>query len=333
MDWILPALALCLLLDAIVQLTFARVVVGHIEHRPRLRAVRLPADPDAETFAVPTPDGVELAGSILRSRTRPAQGVIVYCHEFGGDRWSFQNFLDAEATDGFDVVAFDFRNHGRSGAREDCGAGPWMTDREIVDAVTVVDFAARRPEWRGLPIVLAGASRGANVALAAAAERPGIAGAIGIGAFSTHDLAMAHFVRGIRRCAAWVLVVPRWHIRSTLELGVLWSAWRASARFVRLEPRLRARRGRPTLLLAGGEDGLIPAETTSRLAATAGDSARLVTIPGGRHNHEREADPARFDAEMSEFLDQTLMAFRDAPAARREISHTQFEGAPTASAA
>lgn len=292
-----------LAIDLIIQLTLARVIAGHFEGRPRLRARLFPADPRATPFEVRTRDGITLRGSILESGWRSSRGVIVYCHEFGGDRWSYQNYFHPEVVKGFDIVTFDFRNSGESDRLERYEPMHWLTQHELADLAAVVDYVRAEPRWRETPLVLAGSSRGGNAALALAGRRNDVQGVAAVGAFSTHSLAMQHLIKGIRQRAAWVLAVPRWHIRSTLEMAIVWSGARLGSRFVRLERKLPALRGRPVLLIAGEADAHIPSDMSERLRGLAGTGAELVTISGGRHNTERDADPEQFDRALRNLLE------------------------------
>jgi uncharacterized protein len=292
-----------LAIDLIAQALLARYIASHFENRPKLRARLFPAHPLAQSFTVRTADALTLRGSILSESSRPARGVIIYCHEFGANRWSFQNYFTDDATDGFDVVTFDFRNAGSSDQLASYHPMHWLTHHELRDANAVVEFVRSQARWRGLPIILAGSSRGGNAALAVAAQRKDVSGVLAIGAFSTYQLAMRHLLKGIRQRCAWVLAVPRWHIRTTLEMAIGVSAMRLGCRFVRLERLLPALRRRPVLLIVGQSDTHIPADMPDQLRCLAGSNATLCAIAGGRHNTERDADPERFDAALNGFFD------------------------------
>lgn len=302
------ALGVVLLLDAAIHLFCARLVLPHFERRLRLRAMRLAPHRSAESVAIRTPDGVRLQGSIVRT-AEPCRGVIVYFHEFSGQRWSFQNYCPAEVIDGFDVVAFDFRNLGDSDALPGYQPMHWTSVHEVTDALAAVDFVRSRPEWRGLPVVLVGVSRGSNAALAAAAERPGVAGVVAVGPFLTHELARMHFFAGIQRQAAWIFkAFPMWHILGTLNLAIRWSGWRQGTRFVRIEQSLPRLADRPVLLISGSADAHIPGFVPGAIQSAIGSSAELVRIEGGRHNEERSADPGLYDASLATFLREFVPA-------------------------
>jgi len=116
--------------------------------------------------------GVALEGSI--ALPEKAAGIVVFAHGSGSSRLSPRNRLVAQ-----------FLNQGRLGtllfdlltAREteiDERTGELRFDIDLLGRrlIGALDWLAARPEARGLPVGLFGASTGAAAALVAAAERP-----------------------------------------------------------------------------------------------------------------------------------------------------------------
>ena len=69
----------------------------------------------ARRSAFTTDDGLSTRGKLPRGPADPTQaGVLVFCHEYLSDRWSYQPYVDHLRDLGFDVFTFDFRNHGAS---------------------------------------------------------------------------------------------------------------------------------------------------------------------------------------------------------------------------
>jgi hypothetical protein len=90
-------------------------VVGRIfEEKPVFLPLRVEPDPEGEEVRFAAADGLELHGSYFRARTPERAGVLVFCHEFLGDRWSYRPYTDGLRDLGFDLFTFDFRNHGTS---------------------------------------------------------------------------------------------------------------------------------------------------------------------------------------------------------------------------
>ena len=291
------------LLDFLVQAVFARIIVSHFERKPKLRARAYLPRRDVQSFSINTIDGLTLRGSIIRSASKSPAGLIIFCHEFGGSRWSYQGHCADDVIASHHLVTFDFRNHGESDRDSRYSPSHWLTRNEVTDVQAVIDLVRSRSEWRDVPITLMGVSRGANAALAAAADRD-VASVLAVGAFSTHELAMHHLLEGIQRLVPFILRVPQWHIRCTLNLAILWSGFRKRVRFVRLEHAAAKLRNRAVLLVAGSDDSHIPASFQQSLAEQIA-TAEFWTVPGGRHNLERDAAPAMFDQRIAQFLGQT----------------------------
>ncbi|HVJ68317.1 MAG TPA: alpha/beta hydrolase, partial [Caulifigura sp.] len=277
---VLQVVGTLLLLDVIVQCGFARVLIAFFERRPRLRARAYPRHSQAGCFTAQTTDGLTLRGSVIRTSGNQADGVIVYCHEFGGDRWSYQGHCSRQILETHDLVTFDFRNHGQSEAEANYQPTHWLTTRELADVQAVIDWVQSRPEWAGRPLMLMGVSRGANAALAAAATRS-VAGVVAVGAFSTLDLAFHHLLDGIRRYAPIFFKVrfPHWHIRSTLMLAVRWSGLRQGVSFIGLERMIRRLEPDKMLFIAGSDDSHIPVAFQTELADRV-PGAEFWTVPG-----------------------------------------------------
>ena len=85
-----------LLLACIGYLTFRYVpIVSRIfEEKPLFHPLRLDPPGEGENVVFPSMDGTRLHGTYLHARTPRRKGVIVFCHEFLSDRWSYQPYVD-----------------------------------------------------------------------------------------------------------------------------------------------------------------------------------------------------------------------------------------------
>ena len=80
--------------------------------------------------------------------------MIVYCHEYLSDRWSYHPYVDHLRDLGFDLFTFDFRNHGESdsepGTRR-CSGRPTARFVICVRALEALAVAARSRSGRFRP--------------------------------------------------------------------------------------------------------------------------------------------------------------------------------------
>jgi dienelactone hydrolase len=116
--------------------------------------------------------GAALEGSI--ALPEKSAGIVVFAHGSGSSRLSPRNrrvaaFLNAG---GLGTLLFDLLTTEES--RIDERTGELRFDIELLGRrlVGALDWLAQRPDVRGLPVGLFGASTGAAAALIAAAERP-----------------------------------------------------------------------------------------------------------------------------------------------------------------
>jgi alpha-beta hydrolase superfamily lysophospholipase len=122
------------------------------------------ASPEDHTF--PAEDGTPLAARAWRAAG--TRGVLVIAHGVGEHAGCYEEVARAVARPGLaDVLALDFRGHGRSPGRR--GVVRHYDDL-LGDLRGALRWAAR--EWPGRPVFLLGHSNGGQVAARVAAEPP-----------------------------------------------------------------------------------------------------------------------------------------------------------------
>ena len=285
-------------------------LIGRVfEEKPMLMPLRLPPRDDGEAVRFTTPDGLELAGSYLRARSGSRAGVLVFCHEFLSDRWSYEPYADALRDRGFDIFTFDFRNHGSSPSDPVHQPLQWVTDHEVRDLEAALACLRARPGIDPAGFVLCGISRGGGTALVVAARQPDVWGLITDGAFPTNGTMMTYILR-------WAEIF----IKSRLLYSILsdyapqhvfrmlgWVAQRRaerrlSCRFPIIEKAAAQLSPRPWLMIHGAKDTYIGPEIAERLWAEAGEPKELWIVPGAKHNRCREVDSAGYAGRIESFL-------------------------------
>ena len=116
-----------------ITIKYSPLVSRNFERQPLFLPLRLDPQELGEPIEFTTDDGFELKGSYLEGRTKAQAGIIVYCHEFLSDRWSYFPYLDHLRDLGFDIFTFDFRNHGESDSEPGFQPMQWTSDREVRD--------------------------------------------------------------------------------------------------------------------------------------------------------------------------------------------------------
>ncbi len=109
-----------------------------------------------------------LRGTFFSAPDEKRRGVVLFCHELNGNRNNVAPYLRSLLDSGFDVLAFDFRNHGESDKTLYGQPTPWMTTSDLEDVKAAVDYLASRSDNEKKEISLFGLGKGATVALCVA---------------------------------------------------------------------------------------------------------------------------------------------------------------------
>jgi len=275
----------------------------------------------ASDLALTAADGAPL---VARHWTGPdPRGVLVVAHGFGEHGGSYRHVAEALArSPGLDVLAFDFRGHGRSGGRRG-------VVRRHADLSLDLDAALDRAsvERPGLPRFLLGHSNGGLVAIRAVIGRDaGLAGLV----LSNPSLRLT------ADAPAWKLRLGRWLDRFapwvTLDAGlsdaqltqdpeILAAIVADPLRHNRISPPLffgmdatgplaLAGAGEirlPTLLILGGSDRITdPAAGRLFFDRLASVDKTLRTYPGMRHEPLNEVGREAVIAEIGRWIGARL---------------------------
>src|SRR5437762_1543750 len=101
----------------------------------------------------------QIAGTLWPAKGKP-RGTLFMCHGFGRSMWDFRGYQWIAEQEQFNVVRFDFREHGASSHSMRL---PTLGYYEIYDLKAVIDWAERKGLER--PYVCYGHSMGAAIAL------------------------------------------------------------------------------------------------------------------------------------------------------------------------
>ena len=215
---------------AYLVLRYAPIIGRIFEEKPLFFPLRVAPRP-GEEVRFSTADGLELVGTYVSTPAASRVGVLVFCHEYLSDRWSFQPYIAPLLDLGFDIFSFDFRNHGDS----DCAT------RVPPAAMGQRPRGARPARGPGLPAV-APRSRpgrvralrrqpGGGTALVVAADDPGVWGVVTDGAFPTRGTMNAYIQRWAeiyvstgfyRFLPTWIYIFVGWaaRVRSQKRLSL-----------------------------------------------------------------------------------------------------------------
>jgi alpha-beta hydrolase superfamily lysophospholipase len=260
---------------------------------------------EGEVVRFPTADGLELVGTMLRSRTVERVGTIVFCPEYLGDRASVTLYTDGLREAGFDLFTFDFRNHGESATDPTYRPMQWVSDLELIDLRAALSYVKSRPDADPAGLALLGISRGGGTALAVAADDPTIWAVATDGAFPTFGTMHAY-------CLRWaeIYVRPPWLWRHMPKSIFRFAAWvgrvSSQGRHGRVYPSLERAVGRiaprPWFMIHGERDAYISPNIARRLFAHAREPKESWIVPGAKHNRCNEVDPVAYAGRLTAFF-------------------------------
>lgn len=288
-----------------VWLRYARIVGRIFEEAPVFRPMRAEPLKGGEEVRFPTADGLTLAGTYLRARSETRAGVVVFCHEFLGDRGSAGPYAGTLRDLGFDLFAFDFRNHGDSQCEPGYEPLQWTSNRETRDLKAALAYLRNRADADPSGVGLFGVSRGGSAAICVAAREARVWGVVTDGAFPTRGTMTAYILRWAE---IYVGTGPLWRAMPKVVFEFLgWAARmgsqrRLGRRFPDVERSTARISPRPLLMIHGEKDNYIGPQIAEDLFRRATEPKEFWLIPGAKHNRGREVDPQGYREHVESFF-------------------------------
>jgi len=316
------ATIVCLLLSGVIFLIFLGHVVVWVLYVPMVarlfrEAIWLPApwreapDGQGEPVVLHTDDGARLEGTYLPTTARQRQGVIAFCHELNGNRWTTIPYTESLRHRGYDVFTFDFRNHGAS----DCIAGfepmPWVTGYDVADVQAAVDYLCSRADADPHGVGILGISKGGTAALCAAARDRRVRALVIDGLVPTERMQI-HYVRRFMSIYApclckWFARLPDISFRITAAVTRALVQRQRRCRFVNVDQAARRVR-QPVMIIHGGRDGHIPVEVVRGLRSNMPLRTRFWVIPDAKHNGGIAVAGEAYHRRIARFFDRHMGA-------------------------
>ncbi len=289
-----------------VYIRYAPIVGRIFEEKPMFLPLRVPPlEHDGESVRFRTDDGLELGGTYLPARSETRQGILVFCHEYLSDRWSYRPYLDSYRDQGYDIFTFDFRNHGTSEVDASYKPLQWVTNHEVSDLRGALAYVRSRADFDPAGFCLFGVSRGGGTALVVAAKDPGVWGVVTDGAFPTRGTMHAYILRWAE---IYVGSPFLWrHMPKFIFEFVGWSGRVVSMRNLGcqlpdVERAASQIAPRPWLMIHGAKDAYIGVDIAHGLFAEAGEPKEMWIVPKAKHNRCRELRPEEYAERVVTFL-------------------------------
>lgn len=120
---------------------------------------------EGEEVEFTTTGKLTLRGTFLASPNGQSKGTVLFCHELNGNRSSITPYVRDLLDCGFDILSFDFRNHGRSDSTCFSQPTPWITVADMDDVKSALNYLKTRRNVENDRIGVFGLGKGATVAL------------------------------------------------------------------------------------------------------------------------------------------------------------------------
>ena len=265
------------------------------------------SEPQPEEVTLVTEDKLRLGATYFPTPRSKRKGVIIFCHELRGSRWSAIPYVRELRRWGFDVLTFDFRNHGNSDRLSSYEPLPWATSCELFDLRAAIDYCCTHRGAEG-QLGLFGLSRGATSALCAAADDRRVMAVVADG-FVPTERVQDYMVR--RFMNIYVPRIPETSKLATvcLPIFVKWVRlaiqWRQKRLLARPEQAVRRLR-QPVLLIHGMRDAYVPFELVRAVYQLMPLSTRLWLVPKAKHNANVVVGGEAYQRRVVRFFDRYL---------------------------
>ncbi len=290
-----------------VIIRYSPIVARIFEEKPLFLPLRVKPPTDGEAVQFRTRDGLTLVGTYLPTRTPSRAGVLIFCHEFLSNRWSVTPYLDHLRDHGFDLLTFDFRNHGESAHDPKYSPLQWVTDHEVRDLHAAIAYLKTRDDADPAGFGLFGVSRGGGTAICVAARESAVWGIVTDGAFPTRGTMLSYIHRW-----AEIYVQSQWFWKIAPNLLFTFLAWtgrlrtqlRKGCRYENVERAVARLAPRPWLAIHGQKDAYIGVAIAQKFFSCARDPKELWIVPLAKHNRCREKDPVGYATRLIEFFER-----------------------------
>lgn len=260
---------------------------------------RAPVDAIPASFGLPyedvaftSSDGVALAGWFIPAPS-PSDVTLVVCHGWGANRSDVLPHTAFLRRGGYNLLYFDFRNHGESGGRRSS-----LLPMEIRDLEAAIRFLQEKRPEQARRIGLFGLSMGGAVSIVTAARRPEIGAVVAESPFTSFYGVVVRFAKLFYGVPRYPLV-PVTLLFVRLRLGMNPEQDSPIRHVHRISPR-------PLFLIQGGRDVRMPSSEGEALFARAGEPKALWTVPGADHGESAEIAGKEYEDRILAFYQKAF---------------------------
>ncbi|OQA92060.1 MAG: Alpha/beta hydrolase family protein [Elusimicrobia bacterium ADurb.Bin231] len=238
-------------------------------------------------------DGMEISGWFVRSEHRSSATVIT-CHGWGANRSDVLPSTFFLAKTGFNILYFDFRNHGQSGGRISS-----LGYLEALDLKAAIDYLKNEKSSYAEKIGVYGVSMGGSVAILTAAEDNRINAVVADSSFSAFNDIVVRYAELFYNIPEYPLMpVTLFFVRC--RLGFDPEKFSAEKHIAAISPR-------PIFVIHGLDDTRISVSDGIKLFDIAGHPKFLWTVEDADHMESHLKNPVKYQRKVGFFFSKYLL--------------------------
>jgi uncharacterized protein len=273
---------------------------------------------EAEEVSMVTADGLTLRGCYLKANG-PRKGVILFGLEYGCNRWGCLSYTDFLREANYDIFTFEMRGQGDSPAQQGYDPLQWVTDFEIEDFQTAVEYLKKRPDADPKGIGFFGLSKGGSAGLWVGAHDPWVRCFVTDGAFAHMSVMVPYMKQWIyiyARMPWLVRFIPHWYYVYAARKGLKVIKEQRKTNYPELEKVLHMLSPRPWLMIHGGRDNYIKPAMAEALFSHARDPKELWIVDKAKHNQAMHVANGEYKRRILAFFDEHMASRPKTPALR-----------------
>lgn len=288
---------------------YLHLLVRIFQEKPLFIIPRGQPMPGAEDVRLPTPDGLTLFGCYLRTTAARRRGVILFGLEYGSNRWACLPYCEHLLANGFDVFAVEARGQGDTPAQPGYEPLQWLTNYEVQDLRTAIEFLKHRPDADPRGIGFFGISKGGNAGLLAAADEPYVRCFVTDGIFGTYST-MVPYMR------KWFSIynnhyrlqglLPPWYYGLVGLIGLRRIERAKGFKFMHLERVMPRLAPRPLLMIHGGGDTYVRTEMARPIFELAREPKEFWLVENAKHNLALQVAGDEYRRRVLTFFEKNL---------------------------
>lgn len=264
---------------------------------------------DAEDVELKTYDGLTLKAGYLKSHASRRKGVIWFGLEYGANRWSCMPYVEHLLKNGYDVFSAEMRNQGDSDNDATYDPLQWVTDKDVADCQTAIEYLKRRPDADPRGVGFYGISKGGGAGIVAAATNSFVRCAITDGAFGTYSVVvpyMRYWFSIYNTNPILHGLLKPWYYGLIGNDGLKMAGKERGVVYVKVEKAARKFAPRPWLLIHGEKDSYIRPSMAKALYDAAREPKDFWLVAGARHNQALETAGEEYTSRVRSFFDEYL---------------------------